>query len=65
MGKLYSLDTYREVIKEMPKSEALNGIGLNSQEDLDVHFKNIEQVKQDKEYFPQYKSIFNNTDDVS
>jgi len=65
MSKLYSLDTYREVIKEMSKNDALDGIELKSQEDLDVHFNNIEQVKQDKVNLPKYKSMFDNTDDVS
>ena len=63
MNKLYSLDTYRECIKTMTKEEALSGIVLESQEDLDTHFKNIEIVENDK--VKPYKSLFNYQDDIS
>lgn len=45
MSKVYSLDTYREARKLMTKDEALNGIVLENQEDLDIHFNNIEIAK--------------------
>ena len=63
MSKLYSLDTYRECIKDMPKTEALAGIILENQEDLDVHYKNIEIVKADK--IKPYQSLFSYQDDIS
>ena len=63
MSKVYSLDTYRECIKTMTKEEALSGIELKNQDDLDVHFKNIQIVENDK--IKHYKSLFNYQDDIS
>ena len=66
MNKVYSLDTYRKIRTKMSKTEALNSIVLDSQEDLDVHFENIEHLK--NEPAEKYMSIFNRDlyqDDIS
>lgn len=44
MNKVYSLDTYRDLKKTKTKEEALNGIKIATQEDLDNHYKNIETI---------------------
>lgn len=47
MGKVYSLDTYREFKKKVPKQSALQGIEIKDQEGLDMHYKNIEIIQEE------------------
>lgn len=46
--KVVSLDTYRELIKEIPKDEAMKGSSIVNQAGLDQHYANIITVNESK-----------------
>lgn len=44
-GNVYSLDTYRHFKKYSSKEDAIKASQIQSQDALDKHFLNIEQIK--------------------
>lgn len=60
MGKVYSLDTYRGIKNSFEKKEAIRQSEINSQEDLEMHEKNLKYIKR----LDEIEKIDNKLDDA-